>query len=88
MCSLQSARGAANGDRLEPGALNQNIFGGERDFGFGAAHDAADADDARAIAIADHADAGIDVALDAVERFDFFFCCAARTTMRWSRILS
>ena len=69
---LQGAGGAANGDGIEPGAFDQNVFGGERDFGFGAAHDAADADDARAVAIANDANAGIELALDAVESFDFF----------------
>ncbi len=94
---LQGAGGAANGDGIEPGAFDQNVFGGEGDFGFRAAHDAADADDARAVAIANDASAGIELAFDAVESFYFFTLrvgsggargLAPRTTMEWSRNLS
>ena len=77
---LQRARGAANGDGIEPGAFDQNVFGGEGNFGFGAAHDAADADDARAVAVANDAIAGIELAFDAVESFDFFAWRLARRT--------
>src|ERR1700687_732032 len=69
---FQEARGAANSDGIEPGALDQNVFRGEGDFRFGAAHDAADAHGAGAIAITDHADARGEHALDAVEGANFF----------------
>src|SRR5882762_3131905 len=69
---FQKTRGAANRDRFEPGAFDQNIFRGKRNFRFRAAHDSADAHGARAVAIADHADVRIELALDAVERSDFF----------------
>src|ERR1700736_267305 len=69
---------AANGDGIEPGAFNQNIFGGEGDFRFAAAHDPADPDDARAVSIADYTDAEIELALHAIKRFNFFACGARR----------
>src|SRR5713226_1734130 len=53
---FQETRGAANGDRFEPGAFDQDIFRGKGDFRFGAAHDSADSDGARAVAIADQAE--------------------------------
>ena len=82
---FERAGGAANGDGIEPGALDQNIFGGKRDFGFGAAHDAADAHDARAVTIADYTDAGIELALDAIQSFNFPPCgirCAGGAGIR------
>ncbi len=69
---FQKTSGAANGHRFKPGALDQNIFRGKGDFRFRAAHDSADADGAGAVAIADHADVGIELALDPVERAHFF----------------
>ena len=54
---FQKAGGAANGDGFEPGALDQNIFRRKRNFRFGAAHDSANAHGARAVAVANHADA-------------------------------
>src|SRR6266404_913708 len=68
---LQVARGAANGDRIKPGALDQDVFRREGNFCFGAAHDAANTHGARAVAIADHADVGVEGAFDAVERPNF-----------------
>ena len=79
---FQKARGATNGDRIEPGALDQDILGGERNFGFRAAHDAADAHGARTVAVGNHADARVEGALDAVERRCFLAGLALRTTMR------
>ena len=49
-----------------------NIFGGKGDFGFSAAHDSADTHGARAVAIGNHADARIELAIDPVESFHFF----------------
>ena len=69
---FQQFCGAADGDRFEPGTFDQDVLRREGDFGFGAAHDAADADGARAISVADHRDARIELALDAVERAHFF----------------
>ncbi len=69
---LQKARGPANGDGIKPGALDQNIFRGKGNFGFGAAHDAADAHGTGTVTVADQGNGGIQRALDAVERFHFF----------------
>src|SRR5207302_1435581 len=69
---FQKTRGAANGDRFEPSALDQNIFRGKGNFGFAAAHNSADAHGSRAVAIADHADVRIELALDAIEGAHFF----------------
>ena len=77
---FQKTRGAANGDRFEPGALDQNILGGEGNFRFGSAHDSANAHGTRTVAIADHADVRIELpvfvkrelSLDAIEGFDCF----------------
>ena len=79
---FQGARGFANGDRFEPGAFNQDIFCGERDFRVGAAHDAADAYCAGAVAIVDNRQGGIEGAFETVERADFFAGFARRTPMR------
>src|SRR5207245_5387958 len=64
---FQKTRGAANGNRFEPSALDQNIFRGKGDFRFRAAHDSADADGAGAVAIADQANIRIKNSLDTVE---------------------
>src|SRR5258707_8351544 len=69
---FQETRGAANGDRFEPGALDQNIFRGEGNFCFRAAHDSANADGVGAVAIADHANVRIELPLDAVEGAHLF----------------
>jgi hypothetical protein len=75
---FQEACGFANGDWFEPGAFDENVFCGERNFGFCTAHNTADADGPRAITIADDGERGIEGALDAVESTDFFagFCAA------------
>ena len=77
---FQKTRGTANGDRFEPGTFDQNIFRGKGNFRFRAAHDSADAHDARTVAIGNHADARIELAifvrrelpLNSIERFHFF----------------
>src|SRR5260370_34985723 len=69
---FQKARGAANGHRFEPGALDQNSFGGKGDFGFRAAHDSTDADGAGAVAIRDHANVQIELAFYAIQSPHFF----------------
>src|ERR1700730_14461151 len=70
---FQNAGGAAGGDGVEPGALDQHVFRGKRNFGFRSAHDAADAYRAGTVAVRDPADAGIECAQDAVERSQFLF---------------
>ena len=75
---FEDSRGFANSDWFEPGTFDKDIFCREGDFGVGAAHDAADADGARAIAVEDDRHGGIEGALEAVERADFFAgLCAA-----------
>src|SRR5712692_5732003 len=69
---FQETRRATNGHRFEPGAFDQNIFRGKGDFRFRSAHDSADANGARAVAIADHAEIRIELPLDAVEGSHFF----------------
>src|SRR6266481_4164282 len=64
---FQETRSAANRDRFKPRALDQDIFGGKRNFRFRSTHNSADADGVGAVAIADHADVGIELPLDAVE---------------------
>src|SRR6266704_3647717 len=56
---FQKACCAANGYGIEPGTFDQNVFCGEGDFRFRASHDAANADGARAVTIANKADARI-----------------------------
>ncbi len=68
---FEEARSAANRDRFKPGALDQNIFRGEGNFRVGAAHDAAEPDGARAVAVGDDANARGKYAFDLIERFDF-----------------
>ena len=80
---FQRTRGFANGDGFEPGALDQNVFRGERNFRVGAAHDAADANGARAVAIVNDGQRGIEGALEAVESANFFagFCATDADAM-------
>ena len=61
---------AANGNRIEPGALDQNVARAETDFGFGSAHHAADAHGARGIRY--HARLFRQRAFGAIKRADFF----------------
>src|SRR5207302_5284524 len=69
---FQNARCAAGRNGIEPGTLDQNIFSGEGNFAVGAAHHAADALGMRAVTIADHANAGLESAFDAIEGARFF----------------
>src|SRR5258708_11303710 len=69
---FQKARGAANRNRFDPGAFDQHIFRGERNFRFRAAHDSADAHGARAVAIGNHANVRIKRSLDPVEGAHLF----------------
>ena len=66
----QSFGGAANGDRIEPRALDQDVARTETDFGFRAAHYAADTHGARRVR--DHAHLFRKRSLGAIERADFF----------------
>jgi hypothetical protein len=61
---------AANGNGIEPGALDQYVARAETDFGFGAAHHASDAHGARGIRY--HAHLFRERAFGAIERADFF----------------
>src|SRR6476646_10574123 len=69
---FQDARATAAGDGIKPRALDEHIFGRERNLGVGAAHNSANTLGTRTVAVGNHAHAGIERAFDAVERFDFF----------------
>src|SRR5438876_101134 len=70
---FQRTAGTSNGHGVKPGAFDQYIFCGKRNFRFGAAHDPADAKRTRAVAVGNHAHAGIELTLDAVKSADLFF---------------
>src|SRR5207253_3831157 len=64
---FQKACRAADRYRLKPRAFDQNIFRGEGNFRFAAAHDSADAHGARTVSVAYHAEGRIKRAFDAIQ---------------------